>query len=224
MNIGLFGGTFDPIHLGHMALARAAAERFGLRQILFVPVSVPPHKQKQPITPFAHRYAMVALATAGHKTFIPSTIEAPPEDELQTTPNYTIDTVRGVKRKLKRADRLFFLIGIDAFQEIAKWHDAEQLFRECEFIVPSRPGYSLADVANCLPEDLRPARSVTRPFQRQPARGDLILAGVNVHLLERVHSDVSATNIRSAARTGRPLGRYVDRGVAEYIKKTGLYK
>lgn len=224
MNIGLFGGTFDPIHLGHTALAQAAAEQFGLRQIFFVPASIPPHKQKQPITPFAHRYAMIALATAGQKGLVPSIIEAPPEDETQESPNYTIDTVQGFRKGLKKADRLFFIIGIDAFRDIAKWREPEQLFRECEFIVASRPGYSLADVANCLPQSLRPAASVTKPFQKQPAKGDLILRGVNVHLLESVHSDVSATKIRAAAASGKALTRYVAPAVAEYIKKANLYR
>ncbi len=222
MNIGLLGGTFDPIHLGHTTLAQAAAEQFSLNQVYFVPASVPPHKQRQLIAPFIHRYTMVALATANHKTFVPSTLEAPAD--ANRAPSYSIETVRRFKKTLKRSDRLFFLIGIDAFREIAKWHEAEQLFAECEFIVASRPGYSLADVANSLPERLRPAASVTKPFQKHPATGDLILAGVNVHLLGGMHSEASATKIRAAVASGKALGRYVDPSVAEYIKKTGLYK
>ena len=224
MNIGLFGGTFDPIHLGHIALAKAAAEGFSLRRIDFVPASIPPHKQKQPLAPFTHRYAMVALATGGNKAFIPSLLEAPPENGQATTPSYSVDTVRRLKKTLKTSDRLFFLIGIDAFRDIAKWHEAEQLFRECEFIVASRPGYSLADVANSLPPSLRPPAAVTKPFQKQPAKGDLVLAGVTLHLLEGVHSDVSATKIRTAVAGGKALGRLVDPSVADYIKKTGLYR
>ena len=77
MNIGFFGGSFDPIHRGHISLARAAAERYGLRQVLFVAASVPPHKQELPVTPFVHRYAMVALATQDEKQFVPSLVEAP---------------------------------------------------------------------------------------------------------------------------------------------------
>jgi nicotinate-nucleotide adenylyltransferase len=224
MNIGLFGGTFDPIHLGHIALAQAAAERFGLRRIDFVPANIPPHKQKQPLAPFPHRYAMVALSTAGHKAFVPSLLEAPPETGEASAPSYSIDTVRRLKKTLKNSDCLFFLIGIDAFRDIAKWHQAEQLLRECEFIVASRPGYSLADVANCLPPTLRPAAAVTKPFQKQPAKGDLVLSGVTLHLLEGVHSNVSATNIRTAVAGGKGLGRLVVPAVGDYIKKTGLYR
>ena len=93
-----------------------------------------------------------------------------------------------MKQTLKKSDHLFFLIGIDAFKDIATWHEAAALFRECEFIVASRPGYSLADVANALPEALRPKSSVTKPFAKQPAKGDLVLAGATVHLLEDVAS------------------------------------
>jgi nicotinate-nucleotide adenylyltransferase len=116
------------------------------------------------------------------------------------------------------------LIGIDAFLDIAKWREPEALLRECEFIVASRPGYSLADVANSLPQSMRPAIAVTKPFQKQPARGDLVLNGAAVHLLEGVHSDVSATQVREAVAAGKSLGRYLDPAVAEFIKKIGLYK
>jgi nicotinate-nucleotide adenylyltransferase len=244
MNIGLLGGTFDPIHRGHIALARAAMEKCKLSRIYFVTANVPPHKQLQPLSPFLNRYAMVALATAPEKAFIPSLLEAPEEssggesaaalskskdkakDDKDRTlkPNYTIDTVRRLKRSLKAGDRLFLLIGIDAFADIAKWHQAEDLFRECAFVVASRPGYSLADVANALPERLRPKPAVTRPFHKQAATGDLVLTGATLHLLEKVHQPVSATAIRDAAAAGKSLGRLVDASVADYIKKVGLYK
>jgi nicotinate-nucleotide adenylyltransferase len=231
MNIGLFGGTFDPIHLGHLALARASIERFQLGKIYFVPASMPPHKH-QPVATFFDRYAMVVLATGGEKRFVPSLLEAPAEtttsrrskgqQHAASGVNYSIDTVRRLKQSLKASDRLFFLIGIDAFSEIATWHKSEELFRECEFIVASRPGYSLADVANALPENLRPSSAVTTPFSKQPAKGDLVLSGVNVHLLENVHSPISATAIRTAAAARKPLRKFVAPQVEEYIKKTGL--
>ncbi len=233
MNIGLFGGTFDPIHRGHLALAKAATERCKLSRILFVPANVPPHKQRQPLSAFSHRYAMIALATAQEKDCVPSLLEAPGDFETggsgkQKTsamkPNYTIDTVARLKQTSKKADRLFLLIGIDAFEDIAKWHQAEMLFRECEFVVASRPGYSLADVANALPESLRPRVEVTRPFHKQAATGDLVLKGVTIHLLDQVYQPISSTAIREAAAAGKPLGRFVDPAVADYIKKMGLYK
>ncbi len=232
MNIGLFGGTFDPIHKGHLALARAAREHCGLGRIYFVPANVPPHKRDQSLAPFAHRYAMVVLALQDEKDFLPSLLEAPADHELPagkkastaSAANYSIDTVRRLKSTLKKADRLFFLIGVDAFEEIAGWHEAEALFRECAFIVASRPGYSLADVANALPEKLRPKAAATKPFAKQPAQGDLILPGVTVHLLEKVHENISATAIRDAVAAQRSLTKFVEPAVAEYIKKMGLYK
>src|ERR1700687_6071386 len=111
MNIGIFGGSFDPIHRGHLTLAQAAASRYSLRQVLFVPANVPPHKQKQPLTAFIHRYAMVALATLDEKRFVPSLLEAPefvtthvgtaapgcPGKRSSPVANYSIDTVRRLK-------------------------------------------------------------------------------------------------------------------------------
>jgi nicotinate-nucleotide adenylyltransferase len=237
MNIGLFGGTFDPIHHGHMALAGAAQERLQLGCIHFAPANIPPHKQRHPVASYFHRYAMVALATMNEKAFVPSLLEAPGEpittvitgkkglaEHAKPGANYTIDTVRRLKQTLRKSDRLFFLIGIDAFNDIASWREAEALFRECEFIVASRPGFSLADVANALPERLRPKSAVTKPFARQPAKGDLVLTGATVHLLENVHQNVSATAIRDAVIAKRPLTKFVDSAVADYIKKMGLYR
>ena len=229
MNIGLFGGTFDPVHRGHLALARAALEQYKLHKIYFVPANVPPHKQRHLLSPFVHRFVMLALATAAEKAFLPSLLEAP--DEMGTTgksrpeePNYTVDTVRQIKRSLKANDKLYLLVGMDAFADIAQWRQAEALFRECEFVVASRPGYSLADVANALPESLRPRPEVTRPFHKQPAAGDLVLPGATIHLLGDLHQSASASAIRTAAAAGKPLGRFVDPPVAEYIRKVGLYK
>lgn len=233
MNIGLFGGTFDPIHKGHLALAVAAREPCQLGRIYFVPTNVPPHKTTQPVASFFHRYAMTVLATEGEKTFVPSLLEAPSEFVVQDkkgargtvapAPNYSIDTIRKLKREFKKADRLFFLIGIDAFKDIAKWREAEALFSETEFIVASRPGYSLADVATALPEKLRPREEVTKPFAKQPAKGDLVLPGVTLHLLDDVNQNISATTIRQALAAKKPVKKYVPESVEEYIKKEGLY-
>jgi nicotinate-nucleotide adenylyltransferase len=242
MNIGFFGGSFDPIHRGHLALAQAAAHRYSLRQVLFVPANVPPHKQKHPLTAFIHRYAMVALATPDERGFVPSLLEAPqfattfatthvgmdafvrPAEPSSGVVNYSIDTVRRLKKTLKKSDRLFFLIGMDAFRDVAKWREARALLAECDFIVASRPGFSLRDVAESLPEDLRPPAAVTRPFHKQPAKGDLVLPGVTLHLLEGVHQSVSATAIRTAAAQGKPLARWLDPQVADYVRKHGLYR
>lgn len=233
MNIGLFGGTFDPIHKGHVALARAARDHFNLGRIEFVPSNIPPHKAQQPMASYFHRYAMVALATMSEKAFLPSLLEAPDVNaesgrsraqDRKKSPNYSIDTVLHFKKTLKKADRLFFLIGMDAFKDIAKWREPEALFHECEFIVGSRPGYSLADVANALPEKLRPKAAATKPFAKQPADGDLALTGATLHLLGDLEEDASATAIRQAVKAKRSFTKFLDPAVAEYIRKNGLYK
>lgn len=223
MNVAIFGGTFDPIHRGHLAVASAARQRFDLKRIYFVPADIPPHKQKARFSPFHHRYAMVALAVQGENEFLPSLMEAPGEEALRP-PSFSIETVRRFRSFLPRSDRLFFLIGIDAFLDIAKWREPEALLRETEFIVAARPGFSLADVANALPESLRPAQEVAKPFRKQPATGDVVLGGVTLHLLADTHENVSATQVRAAAAAGRATARWLPDSVAEYIRKTHLYK
>jgi len=226
MKIALFGGTFDPIHRGHIVVARAAIEKFALKQVWFVPADIPPHKEKTPITPFAHRYAMVALAVAGEKDFVPSLLEAPTGDvpAAQRKPNYSIETVRRVKKSLGKSDQLFFLIGMDAFKDIAKWYKAEELLAECDFIVAARPGSSLADVATSLPQELRPPAAVTKLFRKEKMSGPLVLAGATLHLIPETHENVSATQIRAAVERSGALKRLVPDAVAEYIQKERLYR
>ena len=226
MNIALFGGTFDPIHRGHVIVARAAAAKFGLKQVWFIPADIPPHKQKTPILPFYHRYAMVALALAGEKAFVPSLLEAadPATGGSQRKPSYSIDTVRRVKAMLGKSDHLYFLIGMDAFKDIAKWHEAGALLGECDFIVAARPGYSLADVASSLPGELRPGVAVTKLFRRRKMEGPLVLPGATLHMLPETHENVSATQIRAAVGRGGALKRLVPDAVAEYIQKEQLYR
>jgi nicotinate-nucleotide adenylyltransferase len=226
MNLALFGGTFDPIHRGHVIVARAAAAKFQLKQVWFVPADIPPHKQKAPILSFYHRYTMVALALAGEKGFVPSLLEAPDPatDGSRRKPSYSIDTVRRVKKMLGKSDHLYFLIGMDAFKDIAKWYEAEALLGECDFIVAARPGFSLADVASSLPAKLRPGAAVTNLFRKQKMEGPLVLPGATLHMLPETHENVSATQIRAAVERGGALKRLVPDAVAEYIHKEQLYR
>lgn len=224
MKIALFGGTFDPVHRGHIVVGRAAVAKFGLKQVWFVPADIPPHKQKTPVTSFHHRYAMVALALAGEKEFVPSLLEARDPASSNGKPNYSIDTVRRVKAMLGKSDRLYFLIGMDAFRDIAKWYKSEELLAECDFIVAARPGYSLADVAASLPQKLRPPAAVTRLFRKEEMNGPLVLPGATLHMLPKTHENVSATQIRAAADRGAALKRLVPDAVAEYIQKERLYR
>ena len=220
MNVGLFGGTFDPIHRGHLAVARAAARRFRLKQIYFVPSSLPPHRQGRPLSPYHHRFAMVALAIQGAKSFIPSSLEAPSGRGF----SYSIDTVHALKREMGKRDRLYFIIGIDAFMDIAKWHRAEALLREADFIVASRPGYALAEVAKALPQSLRPPADKIRAIRKARTGNKLTLGRTAIHLLPGVKVPVSATQVRGAARRGKALERLVSPVVAEYIQKAHLYR
>jgi nicotinate-nucleotide adenylyltransferase len=220
MKIALFGGTFDPVHLGHLAVARAAAEKFGLGRVYFAPADLPPHKQKRRLTDFQHRFAMLALATADDPRFVPSLLDA-----HTGHPNYSINMVRRLKSTLKKTDRLYFLIGIDAFKDISTWRQPVELLSEVEFIVVSRPGHSLADVGRALPEPLRPTDLMLRTMRRQQAEGTIALMGATIHLLGAVREKVSSTQIRAAAanKSLKQLSRYVPSLVAEYIKKENLY-
>ena len=223
MNVALFGGTFDPIHRGHLAVAKAAQREYGIKQVLFVPSGAPPHKSGQTLTPFIHRYAMVAMATAGEEGLVASLLESP--EALGDKPAYSIDTVRRVRAGLKRNDRLFFIIGIDALLDLAKWREPVSLLREAEFIVASRPGYSLGDIGDALPQALRPPEPVRRVLRRQAAKGEVVLPDITIHLLTDVSERVSATQIRNAAgKKGSHLQKLVGPAVADYIRKTGLYR
>lgn len=226
MNIALFGGTFDPIHRGHVVVARAAAEKFKLSQVWFVPADIQPHKQKAPVTSFHHRYAMISLALAGEKDLIPSLLEAPDPDAdgRKRKPSYSIETVRRAKAALGKSSHLYFLIGMDAFKDVAKWYKAEELLAECDFIIAARPGYSLADVATSLPQRLRPAPAVTKLFRKQEMTGPLVLPGATLHMLPETHESVSATQIRAAVDRGGALKKLLPDAVAEYIRKEQLYR
>jgi nicotinate-nucleotide adenylyltransferase len=129
-----------------------------------------------------------------------------------------------VKKKLGKSDHLYFLIGMDAFKDIAKWYEAEALLKECDFIVAARPGFSLADVASSLPPGLRPNAAVTKLFRKEKIEGPLVLAGATLHLLPETHENVSATQIRAAVSRGGALKKLVPDAVAEYIHKQQLYR
>jgi len=218
MRIALFGGTFDPVHLGHLAVARAAADKFDLSRIYFAPADLPPHKQKRKLTDFQHRFAMLALATAEDKRFVPSLLDAP-----SGVPNYSVETVRRLKGSLPKSDRLYFLIGMDAFKDISTWREPERLLGECEFIVAARPGHSLGDAARALPEAIRPPEPALHALSKQHS-GTIHLQGATIHLLGELRERVSSTQIRAAThKSVKQLSRYVPRVVAEYIKKEHLY-
>lgn len=215
MRIALFGGTFDPVHRGHLAVARRAVRRYRLDRVLFAPADLPPHKLKRPLTPFFHRLAMLALAVSGEGRFVVSAVDAAGK---RTRASYSIETVRRLKRHLKKGDRLSFLIGMDAFKDIAIWHRPEALLQECDFVVASRPGFSLKDAFDALPARLR--RKAVPDRKRQA----IALGKTTVYLMGGVRVPVSATQVRAAARRGRSLKGMVPAAVAKYIKRASLYR
>ncbi len=214
MNIAIFGGTFDPIHAGHLTAARAAQRRFSLERILFIPTGSPPHKIHDHLTDYAQRFAMVALACAGEPRFVPSTVEAPTPDR---SPRYSIDTVRAVRRKLRQHDRLFFIVGADAFLDLPHWREFRRLLDSVEFIVVSRPGSDVAALRQVAPPDLLPARHL-------PARPDTIrLRHGAVHFLHGVDAPMASRDIRQAVHARKTITGLVPKLVEEYILKEGLY-
>jgi nicotinate-nucleotide adenylyltransferase len=137
VKLGIFGGTFDPLHRGHIAVAAAAAERFGLDRVLLIPSGSPPHKQVPVGAPYEDRYRMVELACEGDARLEPSRLEAPDGERGR---HYSIETIERVRSGLAPGDELFFILGADAFAEITLWKRWREVMRLVEFIVVSRPG------------------------------------------------------------------------------------
>ena len=184
MKTAIFGGTFNPIHSAHLAMARLAADRLGLDRVLFVPAANPPHKETS--TPYEDRYRMVELACAADPRFAPSRLE---EDNEKS---YSIRTIERVKALA--AGPLYFIIGSDAFAEIATWHRWQDVIREVEFIVVARPGHAIGAPA-----------------------------GAKVHRLDNVALPVSSSEIRRALARGETPPE-LPRSVADYIRVRGLYR
>jgi nicotinate-nucleotide adenylyltransferase len=198
MRVALFGGSFDPPHHGHIAIATAAADVFDLEQVLFAPVGRQPLKTERAPAPFADRLAMVELACGGDERFIVSEIDAPRVDGL---PNYTVDTLTALREEMPEA-RLFHLVGADSFLDLRRWREPDRLLELAEWIVVSRPGFALAELS---PLGLTPLQ-----------RG-------RVHLLQTVHEDVAATNLRERLEAGDPCVDVLAPGVSAYIESHHLY-
>ena len=219
-SLALFGGTFDPVHRGHVAAACAARDRFGLDAVHFVVAGRPPHKSRVPLSPYPHRCAMVALACAGQPRLSLSLAEAGPDFSGSAT-SYSIDLVRAHRKRLPRAAHLYFLVGADAFLDIGTWRESEALLDSCDFIVVSRPGFRLEALRAALPAGMLAAESKAR---RPAAQGSLQLRRSTVHLISSVHVDVSSTGIRSRVARGLSIRSFVPRGVEDYICKQALYR
>lgn len=195
MNLAIFGGTFDPIHNGHLEVARAARRECFLDHILFIPAGHPPHKSSRAGAAYEHRLEMVHLACAEHPAFEASRLEAPGPDLDR---NFTIQTIRRVAAFLTNHDRLFFLIGADAFAEITTWYRWRQVTNQVEFIVVSRPGSQVDE--------------------------SVILPGGQIHWLRGVHSPVSSTEVRRRLQAGESIRGMLPLAVARYVTRHQLYR
>ena len=215
-SVALFGGTFDPVHAGHIAVAQAAQRRFHLDAVYFVPSSRPPHKSQRELKPFVHRYAMVALACADHSSFVPSLAEAPTPG-FSSHIFYTIDTVRKFHREHPE-DHLYFMLGADQFLEIPTWKNYESLLDSCDFIIASRPGFRLDALRLVIPPE-KLARA-----QPGPDGNKIVLRKSEVHLLTTVASHVSSTEIRQRLERRQAIHGLVPARVEEYILGQALYR
>ena len=229
--IALFGGTFDPIHLGHLAVAQAALRAFRLDRVFFIPSGHPPHKPLGELSPYAHRFAMVALACAGNRRFVPSLAEC--ADGAGPTAFYSVDTVRRFKSEYDRSsersgDRLYFIVGADSFLQIATWKDYETLLGLCDFVVASRPGFRTDALRQVIPPELLAdsTQSAPKATSRKGSRGlrAIALRDSTVHLLDTVASRVSATDVRRRLDRGASVRGLVPPHVEEYITKQALYR
>lgn len=219
-SVALFGGSFDPIHSGHLAVARAAVKRFGLDRVYFIPSGLPPHKQRRRLAAFAHRFAMVSLACADHEDFVPSLAEAG-EDMSGHKISYSVDTVRHFRHVLHAHEHLYFILGADQFLGIATWKDYETLLGLCDFIVANRPGFRMDTLRLVIPP------SVLGRHGAYPAPDDpeaIALRRTTVYPLTTVSSQVSATEIRRRIRHGETISGLVPPRIEEYIQKQELYR
>jgi nicotinate-nucleotide adenylyltransferase len=224
MKVALFGGSFDPPHHGHIALARLAIERLGLDRVLIAPVGAQPFKGDES-SPFADRVAMVRLALANQPEPVEprielSLVDAPHPDG---SPNYTVDAVHRLRGALRPGDSLSCLMGADSFLTIGKWRRAQELLLACDFIVASRPGFDLQALAAALPEKiiLSGDKSASPRFHVLAMCGEQAKRS-HLYLLPDLAEDISATGIRAALRAGREAP--IDPAVAEYIRSHRLYQ
>jgi len=194
------GGTFDPIHYGHLAAAEAARIEFGLCKVIFMPVGNPPHKQSQAISDAEHRYRMTALATSSNSGFEVSRLEV---DKAGIT--YTFDTMKELRNIYGEAPAIYFITGADAVLELLTWYKLGELLTLCKFIAVTRPGFDICKLEQKIAE-------ITSKYD-----GEIIC--LEVPLLE-----ISSTDIRERIRSGKPVKYLLPEEVEAYIHKNGLYK
>jgi nicotinate-nucleotide adenylyltransferase len=206
--IGILGGTFDPIHCGHIDLAAAASTALGLTSVWFVPANVPPHRHTTSASGF-HRFAMVALAVSGRQTWQACDLELG-----HSGPSYTSATLRHLHEQGFAPTELYFVIGADAFREIATWRHYPDLLEDAHFAVVSRPGRPVDALQQALPV-LAPR--MVAPREAVQARTP------SIFLIDAPTADVSSSEIRRRLALGHPIAGLVPPAVDQHIEQHGLY-
>lgn len=210
MRVGIFGGTFDPVHNGHLRAAEEVRETFSLEKIYFVPVFIPPHKKDQQVTGVEDRLAMLRLATKGNNFFKLSEVEA-----RRGGISYSMDTINVMGKKFRE---LYYLIGADAFAEIHTWHRFTDLFDHTHFVVMVRPNHKGRSGLKMFPPGVKEHMKTLDDSTFQH------ISGNRTHLLGVTQLDISATRIREFVHDGKSILYLVPASVEKYIKDKGLYQ
>lgn len=211
--LGIFGGTFDPIHFAHLRCAEEAREALSLDQVLFVPSASPPHKSGT-VASGVDRLAMVRRAIAGHPCFRASSIELDRPGR-----SYSIDTLRLLRQRFPEPTKFVFLLGLDAFREIGTWKDYTELFALTDLAVLSRPPHRLTSPRTLLPVAAR------RQFCYGSSRRMLVhTSGNRIVFLDVTALDISASDVRQRARRGHSIRYLVPSSVASYLERRRLYR
>ncbi len=210
MKIGIFGGTFNPIHIGHIRGAISVFEIFGLDKVVFIPTGIPPHK-KDAVIDAQDRYEMVRLALEGLNSFEVSSIEID-----KHAVNYTVDTIEEIKSGLDSNDEIFFLVGTDAFYYLNSWKDYDRLANLVTFVLMKRPEYNLEPIVKKYKDMLE--------FLVVKDKGEYEAIGRQVFVYEPPAFDVSSSMIRQKIVNGDIIRYLVPESVEEFIKRKGLYR
>jgi nicotinate-nucleotide adenylyltransferase len=212
--IGLFGGTFNPIHLGHLRSAEEIRESFDLGQVIFIPASYPPHKEKDGIPPASLRAQMVRLAIADNPRFAFSDAEL-----RRPGKSYSVETIAHFRQKFGPDAELYFILGLDAFLEINTWKEYAALFALCHFIVMTRPGFEKKFTAGHLPVE------ISKDFCYDSQRGGYAhRGGFFVFPKEITALDISSTKIRENIRKRHSVKYLLPEPVAAFINQNNLYR
>jgi nicotinate-nucleotide adenylyltransferase len=211
VRLGLFGGTFNPIHFGHLRAAEEVAGILQLQRLLFIPAARPPHKKSESIIPFAVRLEMIHLAVKEHPLFEVSDIES-----HRLEKSYSVDTLRLFRAELGPASEIFFIVGLDAMLEIDTWRNYQEIFSLCHFFVLDRPGYDSKDLARILRQKADCVYQAEEKVFLHPS-------GNRIYFSPITRLDISSTQIRRLAGQGLSLRFLLPEEVRRYILENKLY-